>query len=80
MTSVSHPPANHRCQIYSETTSVRCINTGTHWEGWGGGCGCGGDVCTAQDCEKGFFSWECDGPHLYGETNSAMIPTQREAA
>lgn len=67
MTIDMHPPANQRCQLYSEVTSVRCTNHGTHWQKWGGGCGCNGEICTSQDCEKDFYSWECDGPHLYGE-------------
>lgn len=75
MTNTMHPPANHRCQIYGNT-SVRCINEGTHWEKW---FGCG---CTALDhdvCEKDFFSWECDGPHRFGEVTAAFI-NEREAA
>lgn len=47
-----HPPAVHRCQIYGDT-SERCINEGTHWVPWG------------SDID--FHSWECDGPHLFGE-------------
>jgi hypothetical protein len=79
MTAID-PPASPRCQIYG-LSSVRCINTGTHWVSWGGkGCGCGGDVCMADDCEQDFSSWECDGPHRFGETTSAAIPRQREAA
>lgn len=76
MTTDTPPPDNPRCQVYGGT-AVRCINTGTHWFHWGGGC-----VCTEPDanCEKDFYSWECDGPHLYGDTDSAFIPTQREAA
>lgn len=61
-----HPPALRRCQIYSETTSVRCINEGTHWIPWG--------KCTHADsnhpdgpCEADFYSWECDGVHHFGE-------------
>lgn len=64
MTTHMHPPADRRCQVYGETT-VRCINDGTRWIRWGGGCACvdpGDDVC-----EQDIFSWECDGPHLYGE-------------
>lgn len=71
-----HPPANRRCQIYGHT-SVRCINEGTHWEKWGG-CGC--DAPDAETCEKDFFSWECDGPHRYGEAAAARVPEQQEAA
>lgn len=53
-----HPPADHRCQIYSEATTVRCINTGTHWVPWGHQPDTG---------EAEHYSWECDGEHLYGE-------------
>lgn len=73
------PPANQRCHIYG-ATSVRCINPGTHWAKWGGGCGCDSGICIAEDCEKVFLSWECDGPHLYGDTNAETIPKQAEAA
>lgn len=80
MSDAIHPPVNLRCQIYG-LSSVRCINTGTHWVMWGSsGCGCGGSVCMADDCEQDFSSWECDGPHLYGAADSAVIPAQREAA
>lgn len=80
MTITMHPPANQRCQIYSEATSVRCVNTGTHWIKWGGRCSCDDSLCTDPVCESDFFSWECDGPHLYGEGDTAFIPAQREAA
>lgn len=60
-----HPPVIQRCQIYGDT-SVRCINDGTHWVRWGGGCSCNGTLCSSADCEKGFYSWECDG-HRFGE-------------
>lgn len=63
-----HPPANRRCQIYG-TTSVRCINDGTHWVAWG--------RCQHTDdnhgfdgqatCEADYYSWECDGTHRFGE-------------
>lgn len=67
MTIPMHPPVDHRCQIYSETTSVRCINTGTHWVEWGG-CQHTGNFHGARgDCEFEYYSWECDGTHLYGE-------------
>jgi hypothetical protein len=75
------PPLNSRCQIYSEATSVRCINDGTHWAKWGGGCTCNTKTCTGStDCPKDFHTWECEGPHRFGEANSAVVPTQREAA
>jgi hypothetical protein len=79
-----HPPVNRRCQIYSDATSVRCINQGTHWVTWGGVCvctksPCAKNPCASGFCEKDFYSWECDG-HLFGDANSAAVPTQREAA
>ena len=58
-----HPPAVRRCQIYSESTSVRCINEGTHWVEWGG---CQHVNSTHDHCEFEYYSWECDG-HLFGE-------------
>jgi len=63
-----HPPANRRCQIYSNATSVRCINEGTHWVPWGA-CRCLDDNHGegAESCVADFYSWECDGEHLYGE-------------
>jgi hypothetical protein len=73
--TVMAPPTNPRCQIYG-LSSVRCINTGTHWVKWGGkGCGCGAD-----DCEQDFYSWECDGAHRFGEADTAAISHQWEAA
>lgn len=61
-----HPPTVQRCQIYSPT-SVRCINNGTHWVRFGGGCSCGAAVCNdLATCEREFYFWECDG-HLFGE-------------
>lgn len=75
-----HPPANRRCQIYSETTAVRCTNLGTHWEKWGGSCSCYDRACSTLDCAKGFRTWECNGPHRFSETNSAVVPPQQEAA
>lgn len=80
MTIDMHPPANQRCQIYSEATSVRCISQGTHWEKWGGTCQLPHALGHDPACETDFYSWECDGPHLYGETDSAAVPAQREAA
>jgi hypothetical protein len=78
MTTSMHPPANPRCQIYGEATSVRCINTGTHWVSWGKFIL--HKTASSTVDESDFYSWECDGPHIYGEGNAAYIPTQREAA
>lgn len=63
-----HPPATRQCQIYCEATCVRCINTGTHWVPWGS-CTHGADTDHGNDgtCEADFYSWECDGTHLFGE-------------
>lgn len=66
MTTAMHPPAIRRCQIYSEATSVRCINEGTHWVEWGG-CQHVGTPPHSGPCEFEYYSWECDGAHLYGE-------------
>jgi hypothetical protein len=62
-----HPPANQRCQIYSESTCVRCSNDGTHWVPWGR-CQHTNDNHGdgAGSCEADFYSWECDS-HLFGE-------------
>lgn len=76
MTARMHPPARLRCQIYG-STSVRCINEGDHWVRWGG-CGCNDP--DDQICEKDFFSWECEGPHRFGETAAVRVPQQQEAA
>lgn len=77
MTTDMHPPANHRCQIYGDT-SERCINTGTHWVSWGR---CQHTGSTHDDiCDAEFYSWECDGPHRFGETAALTVPTQKEAA
>ncbi len=65
-----HPPANQRCQIFTTAAGpedrnlYQCVNNGTHWEEWGGGCGCD-DL--HQNCEDVFFSWECTGPHVIDE-------------
>lgn len=61
-----HPPADRRCQIYVSPDELsrelsRCINTGTHWEEWGGCC------CATEcrsECDDVFYSWECDGQHI----------------
>jgi hypothetical protein len=79
MTISMHPPASHRCQIYGDT-SERCINTGTHWVPWGK-C----HLHTVHDaegesCEAEFFSWECDGPHRFGEAATAFVSHEKEAA
>jgi hypothetical protein len=62
-----HPPASHRCQIYSEVTSVRCINDGNHWVPWGRCQHTDGNHGGGGFCEADFYSWECDGPHRFGE-------------
>lgn len=68
-----HPPASTRCQIYGESC-VRCINTGTHWVTWAK------FVINGVGSETEFHSWECDGPHLYGEADTASLYCEREAA
>jgi hypothetical protein len=75
-----HPPANPRCQIYGDT-GERCINPGTHYVPWGS--------CTRHPdhnhgdetrCTAEFYSWECDGPCRFGDTNAATTPHRKEAA
>lgn len=61
-----HPPAVRRCQIYSEATSVRCINEGSHWVPWGRCTHDGNNHDGELTCEADFYSWECDD-HLFGE-------------
>lgn len=78
MTIDMHPPSSERCQIYG-LGSVRCINKGTHWVRFGGaGCGCGGGVCQTDDCERDFYTWECDGAHRFGD--AAALSQEKEAA
>jgi hypothetical protein len=67
VTTAMHPPAVRRCQIYSEATSVRCINEGTHWVSWGGCQHFGENHGAQSECDFEYYSWECDGTHLYGE-------------
>lgn len=74
-----HPPANRRCQIYGET-SVRCINNGTHWVSWGKCQHIGSAHDPDGTCDAEFFSWECDGPHLFGEAAITAMPQQEEEA
>jgi hypothetical protein len=62
-----HPPANQRCQIYSEATTVRCINDGTHWVPWGGCQHLTDSHDAPHACDFEHYSWECDGEHLFGE-------------
>lgn len=74
-----HPPANHRCQIYGDT-SERCINNGTHWVSWGK-CQHIGDTHEPDGtCDAEFYSWECDGPCRFGEAGTAAMPPHKEAA
>lgn len=79
MTISMHPPADHRCQIYGNN-SVRCVNHGTHWVKWGGGCRLPHTFGHDPACEMDFYSWECDGPHLHGEADSRSLPVKQEAA
>ena len=73
-----HPPENHRCQIYGNN-SVRCVNHGTHWVTWGRFITSSTDSSAATD-QGDFYSWECDGPHLYGEADTAFLSAKQEAA
>ncbi len=80
MTIAMYPPSDRRCQIYGQT-SVRCVNTGTRWVKLQGNCLCYTPAaCTGKDCAGNFYTWECDGPHLFGGGDTASIPHQREAA
>lgn len=58
-----HPPAERRCQIYSEEqVYARCSNEGTEWHRWGG-CNC--PTPNSDVCENDFYSWECSGAHRF---------------
>lgn len=62
-----HPPALRQCQIYSDAGSTRCVNDGTHWVAWGGCQHPGTQHGPDGACDFEYYSWECDGVHLFGE-------------
>lgn len=80
MTDLPPPPdpADQRCQVLQTRDDSpeldQCLNLGTQWYEWPG-CGCDAHVRDG-DCVDGFFTWECDGPHIFHDHSRDELITE----